>query len=155
MLRSVLAMLLGLALLAGCDRGVEAFDADQKPQRPNRSRMVPPDAAAAGLPIRGTVRLAPGREESARDAVLFVIARSPGGGPPLAVKRIPGPSFPLEFEVGPGDRMVEARPFVGPLVLVARLDADGNATTRDAGDPQGAAPHPVNPGDSDIELLLE
>jgi cytochrome c-type biogenesis protein CcmH len=121
---------------------------------PGQRRGAPP-VAASGAPIRGTVRLAPGREEGAREGVLFVIARSPEGGPPLAVKRIQGPSFPLEFELGPGDRMVEARPFAGPLVLYARLDADGNATSRDPGDRQGAAPGLVNPGDSGIELLLE
>ena len=181
MLRAVLTLLLGLTLLAGCDQRVESFDPDENPQQPDLSRIFPPEAAApptgteapsmppappgqrrgappvaaSGAPIRGTVRLAPGREEGARDGVLFVIARSPEGGPPLAVKRIQGPSFPLEFELGPGDRMVEARPFVGPLLLSARLDADGNATSRHPGDRQGAAPGSVNPGDSGIELLLE
>ena len=171
-----------LTLLAGCDQRVESFDPDENPQQPDLSRIFPPEAAApptgteapsmppappgqrrgaspvaavSGAPIRGTVRLAPGREEGAREGVLFVIAHSPEGGPPLAVKRIQGPSFPLEFELGPGDRMVEARPFVGPLLLTARLDADGNATSRHPGDRQGAAPGSVNPGDSGIELLLE
>ena len=182
MLRVAITLLLGLTLLVGCDQRVESFDPDEKPVQPDLSRIFPPEAAApptgtevpsmppappgqrrgapplaaaSGLPIRGTVRLAPGREEGAREGVLFVIARSPEGGPPLAVKRIQGPSFPLEFELGPGDRMVEARPFAGPLLLYARLDADGNATSRDPGDRQGAAPSLVNPGDSGIELLLE
>jgi cytochrome c-type biogenesis protein CcmH len=182
MQRVVFTMLLGLALIAGCDRRVESFDPDEKPEQPDLSRIFPPEAAApptgteapsmppappgqrrgappvaaaSGPPIRGSVRLAPGREERAREGVLFVIARSPEGGPPLAVKRFQAPSFPLEFELGPEDRMVAARPFVGPLLLSARLDADGNATSRDPGDPQGAAPGPVNPGDSGIDLLLE
>jgi len=155
MLRVVITLLLGLTLIAGCDQRVESFDPDERPVQPDLSRIFPPEAAASGPPIRGTVRLAPGREEGAREGVLFVIARSPEGGPPLAVKRIQGPSFPLEFELGPGDRMVEARPFAGPLLLYARLDADGNATSRDPGDRQGAAPGLVNPGDSGIELLLE
>jgi cytochrome c-type biogenesis protein CcmH len=155
MQRTVLATLLGLALLAGCDRGVEPFDSAPPPQQRIQAQMSPPAVQSTALPIRGTVRLAPGREDRTGSGVLFVVARGPAGGPPLAVKRVQAPSFPLEFELGPGDRMVEAMPFVGPLLLVARLDADGNATTRDPGDLQGAAPQPVNPGDSGIELLLE
>jgi hypothetical protein len=155
MLRVVITLLLGLTLIAGCDQRVESFDPDERPAQPDLSRILPPGVAASDAPIRGTVRLAPGSEEGAGEGVLFVIARSPEGGPPLAVKRIQGPSFPLEFELGPGDRMVEARPFAGPLLLYARLDADGNATSRDPGDRQGAAPGLVNPGDSGIELLLE
>jgi len=191
MLRVVFTMLLGLALIAGCDRRVESFDPDEKPEQPDLSRIFPPEAAApptgteapsmppappgqrrgappvaaasgpppvaaaSGPPIRGSVRLAPGLEERAREGVLFVIARSPEGGPPLAVKRFQAPSFPLEFELGPEDRMVAARPFVGPLLLSARLDADGNATSRAPDDPQATAPAPVNPGDTGLDLLLE
>ena len=39
-------------------------------------------------------------------AVLFLIARTGGGGPPTAVRRIADPSFPLEFSIGPEDRML-------------------------------------------------
>lgn len=179
--RVLLVLLLAAAVLAGCDRRVESFDPDEKPEQPDLSRIFPPEtsapptgteapsmppappgqrrgappvAAASGPPIRGTVRLAPGLEERARGGVLFVIARSPEGGPPLAVKRIASPSFPLEFELGPDDRMVEARPFAGPLLVSARLDADGNATTRAPDDPQGVAPGLVNPGDSSLDLVL-
>ena len=63
--------------------------------------------------------------------------------------------FPLEFSIGPEDRMIQAMPFVGPLRVTARLDADGNATTRNPGDLQGAAPDSVSPGASDIEVVLD
>ena len=47
------------------------------------------------------------------------------------------PSFPLDFSLGPEDRMIQAMPFAGPLGLSARIDADGNATSREPGDLQG------------------
>jgi hypothetical protein len=87
--------------------------------------------------------------------VLFVIARAGSAGPPLAVVRIVGPRFPVEFEIGPGDRMIQTLPFVGPLRLTARLDADGNATTRSPGDLQGAAPGSVSPGTTGVEVVLD
>jgi len=119
-----------------------------------------PDAAGqaetSGPPIRGTVTLAPelaGRVP--KDAVLFLIARRGDSGPPTAVKRIPSPTFPFSFELGPGDRMIQAMPWSGPLGLSARVDSDGNATTRSAGDLQGKGAGPVNPGDEGVTVVLD
>ena len=62
-------------------------------------------------------------------AVLFVFLRSTEGGPPVAVKRIGQPAFPLELSVSSADSMMGAElPDVG--TLVARLDSDGSASTR-------------------------
>ena len=121
---------------------------------------APPGAAeergALGPPIRGTVTIAPALVERApKGAVLFLIARRGASGPPTAVKRIPNPTFPLEFELGPQDRMIQAMPWSGPLELSARLDSDGNATTRSPGDLQGSAPGPANPGDAQIRIVLD
>lgn len=113
-------------------------------------------AAPAGDPIRGRIVLAPalaGRVPPG--AVLFLVARTGEGGPPVAVKRIPDPSFPLDFELGPDDRMLEGVPFTGPFELVARVDADRNAATRNPGDLQGASPSRVPPGASDVELVID
>jgi hypothetical protein len=116
------------------------------------------DAAtsADASPIRGRIALAP--ELAARvvpAATLFLIARGTAGGPPLAVQRIGSPKFPLEFELGPGDRMVASRPFAGPLQLSARLDGDGNATTREPGDLQGTAKSTSQPGDAGVMIVLD
>jgi hypothetical protein len=88
-------------------------------------------------------------------AVLFLVARTGEGGPPVAVKRIPDPRFPLDFELGPDDRMLEGVPFTGPFELVARIDADRNAATRNPGDLQGASPSRVPPGAHDVELVID
>ncbi len=174
----------GLLLSLGCDRRVEPFDPDEKPETPDLSRIFPPEvsdpvrpteapseppapprgrgapapvaaAAPSGPPIRGTVSIS--AEHAAGfgpGGVLFIIARGPGGGPPLAARRIESPSFPLEYELGPDDRMIKARPFTGPLHVSARLDGDGNATTRSDGDIQGAAPTPAQPGASGVDVVL-
>jgi hypothetical protein len=127
---------------------------------PEEQRGVPPApreamAGASGAPVSGTVALSPELEgRTPANAVLFIIARH-GAGPPLAVKRVEHPHFPYEFSLGPEDRMIQARPFAGPIELSARLDSDGNATTRSPGDVTGAARDPVEPGATGVAILLD
>ncbi len=77
------------------------------------------------------------------------------GGPPLAVVRVPNPSFPLRFSIGPDDRMIQTMPFAGDIQISARVDADGNAMTRSPGDLQGASGIPNAPGDRGVTLLID
>ena len=173
---------MALALLAtACDRRVEPYvPPEQEPPRPERPVRIPglgapearvpalreagtrqgvavppdhPAASAPGQAIRGQVRLGDGvplRE----GGVLFVIARGPGPGPPLAVKRMTPAAFPVSFELGPADVMMKGRPFVGPITLSARLDRDGDPLTRDDGDASYQHPGPLEPGASGIEIVL-
>jgi len=181
------AVALALVLAgAGCDRGVEPFDPDEKVEAPDLSKIFPPGAerapsdapmgqaargmappappgaappaapAAAGEPIRGRVVLADalaGRVPPG--AALFLVARSSDAGPPVAVKRVIDPTFPMDFEIGPGDRMMEGVPFTGPFQLSARVDADQNAATRNPGDLQGQTRERVAPGASGVELVID
>jgi cytochrome c-type biogenesis protein CcmH len=135
------------------------------PQRRAAPPFMPPAAPAPApvqaeaqpeaQPIRGTIRLAPELEGRVpAGGVLFIIVRLGSAGPPLAVKRIPSPSFPLDFEIGPGDRMITSVPFAGPLQVSARVDADGNVT-RGAGDLAGGAAEGVQPGAVDVVLVLD
>jgi cytochrome c-type biogenesis protein CcmH len=113
-------------------------------------------AAESGEPIQGTIRITPDLAARVPEgAVLFLIARTGGGGPPTAVRRIADPSFPLDFEIGPGDRMMEGVPFTGPFQLSARVDADQNAATRNPGDLQGQTRERVAPGASGVELVID
>jgi cytochrome c-type biogenesis protein CcmH len=120
---------------------------------------APPSAnAASGGPVTGTIALAPGFERKVpAGAILFLVARKGGasGGPPLAVKRVEAPRFPLEFSLGPDDRMIETLPFEGPLQLSARLDADGNAMTRQPGDLQGQPAEMHQPGESGVAIVID
>jgi cytochrome c-type biogenesis protein CcmH len=115
-----------------------------------------PGGAPEGRPIRGRIALAPDLAARVpRGAVLFLIARASDAGPPVAVKRIPDPAFPLSFEIGPDDRMMEGVPFVGPFQLTARVDADGNAASRNPGDLQGESRERVAPGARGVELVID
>ena len=125
---------------------------------------APPVFAAAGAgsggsdgePMRGRIVLAPALEgQVPPQAVLFLIARTGAGGPPTAVKRIASPAFPLEFELGPDDRMIQSLPWNGPFQIQARVDTDGNATTREAGDLASAPTGPHAPGAAGIEVVLD
>ena len=174
-----LALVAAFAGLAACDRNIEPFDPNEVPEQPDLSRIfpagaeqAPPDeaptlppsprgtspAVADGAPIRGTIRVAPelaGRVPSG--AVLFLVARrgGGGGGPPLAVQRIAQPRFPLEFSIGPDDRMIQTIPFAGEIELSARIDSDGNAMSRQPGDLEGRAAGPVSPGASGVEIAID
>jgi len=116
-------------------------------------------AAATGAnsgAIEGTLELAPdlvGRVPPG--AVLYVVARTAKGGPPLAVLRVADPSFPMRFSIGPDDRMNQSMPFAGELLITVRVDADGNAMTRNPGDLQGVSETPNVPGDRGITLLID
>ena len=146
-------------------KGAERAPADGELAQGMGGRGVPPPIPAAGAgapaaedgaPIRGRVVLAPELEGRVPDsAVLFVIARAGEAGPPTAVKRVANPRFPLDFEIGPDDRMLETMPFAGPFRLTARVDADGSATSRNPGDLQGRVPGSVSPGANGIELVID
>lgn len=116
-----------------------------------------PAASLAGARIEGSVELeAPPPDTEAR-AVLYIIARPAGaqGGPPLAVKRIVAPAFPVSFSLGPGDVMIQGTAFEGPLNLTARLDRDGDPLTREPGEPAGAYDgNPVAPGARNVVVKL-
>lgn len=113
--------------------------------------------AEGGSPIQGRIEIAPALT-GARPAngVLFVIARPQGarGGPPLAVLRIPSPSFPLEFSIGPDDVMIPSMQFEGAISLSARLDADGNAMTKGAEDLSSPVEEPLAPGATGVRIVL-
>jgi hypothetical protein len=123
-----------------------------------RAAGAPPAAAteATSDAIEGTLELAPdlvGRVP--QGAVLYLIARTAQGGPPLAVVRVASPRFPMRFSIGPDDRMNQSMPFAGELLITARVDTDGNAMTRSPGDLQGASETPNAPGDRGVTLLID
>ena len=160
-----LPWLLMTLLTLACDRRLEPYvPPEQEPPPPSRPVRIPglenpapreaqlTRPAAAGV-IRGTVSLAAGIEAPAQ-GVLFVIARTPGGGPPLAVKRLPVGSFPLDFELGPADVMLRGRPFQGPILLTARIDRDGDPLTRESDELVANLPQPLEPGATGARLVL-
>jgi tetratricopeptide (TPR) repeat protein len=99
------------------------------PSSPPPARPDPPAAANAApdeAAYRITIELAPGTSVPP-SATLFVFLRPGEAGPPTAVKRIPGPRFPLELTLGPGDAMMAGAALPDRGTLVARLSAGGSA----------------------------
>jgi tetratricopeptide (TPR) repeat protein len=99
------------------------------------------EATGAGAAYRVRVELAPGTPAPA-GWVLFVNLRIvAGAGPPSAVKRIEAPRFPLELTLDASDAMpgLQGRPLPPSGVISARLDEDGDATTRPPDEPSAQA----------------
>jgi tetratricopeptide (TPR) repeat protein len=100
------------------------------------ARPSPPPAAES---YQVTVELAAGRSVSAT-GVLFVFLRPGESGPPVAVKRIPAPRFPVQLALTSDDAMMAGAELPAAGTLVARLAASGNATSRSPEDLEASAP---------------
>jgi len=115
---------------------------------------APGPATAAAREVAGVLDLDPTLAAPARGGVLFLIVRGSGvqGGPPLAVQRLSPSSFPMRFAIGERDSMTGA-PLPDSVRVEARLDGDGDPSTRPPTDPQATA-DPVAIGTSDLTLVL-
>jgi cytochrome c-type biogenesis protein CcmH len=122
-------------------------------------KAEPATTQTAGAEIQGVIDIdakLKGNVDSA--GVLFIIAKSTPGaaGPPLAVKRISNPKFPLAYSVSAENVMMPGTPFTGKLFLSARLDKDGNPATKEPGDLAGEyKKNPVEVGAKKIDIVLE
>lgn len=107
--------------------------------------------------IAGRVTIAP--ELATRVAetdVLFIIVRRPEGPRrPLAVGRIDGPRFPVEFQITDRDVMIQGVQLTGMVEVLARLDKDGSAGLPQPGDLEGRfARNPTLVGGREIEIEI-
>jgi cytochrome c-type biogenesis protein CcmH len=109
---------------------------------------------AAGF-VAGTVSIAePLVHTLGAGDTVFVFARAPDGGPPLAVKRFKASELPAQFRLEDRDAMVPGRTVssVPQVQLVARLSASGNAI-RQPGDIETPALN-VKPGATGVMLEI-
>jgi tetratricopeptide (TPR) repeat protein len=95
---------------------------------------APAVAGGAGAPVRVTITLAPGATMPA-SKTLFLFARANGqtAGPPAAAKRLTVDSFPFTAELSDADSMM-GQPLPASMTIQARVDADGDPTTKGLGD---------------------
>jgi len=161
----VLSALL-LAGLAACSQRVtpEEEYSEQDRERPRvdpsalegPAEAPPPAAVDADLEAQAVAGTIEGPESPPPGAVLFVFVRPAGaaGGPPLAVQRHPGASFPMTFSISPNDGMMGASAFPDRVTLEARLDADANAMTSGPDDWSDRLDDVV-PGTGGVELRLQ
>jgi len=112
-----------------------------------------PDAQA----VRGTVRLAPAVQAKIGGSdALFVIAREAGkqGGPPLAVIKMVGMSFPAEYRLSQEDVMMPGAWFRGKLEIKATLRKSGFVGMPTKHDLAGNAAAAVEPGAKGVDIEL-
>ncbi len=109
--------------------------------------------------IQGTISVDPKLKAKLDGrAVLFIIARSANssGGPPLAVKKVDRPVFPLSYSLGSENVMMPGVSFSGKVKISARLDKDGNPMTREAGNLMGEyKKNPVEVGSQKIDIVID
>jgi cytochrome c-type biogenesis protein CcmH len=90
--------------------------------------------APVGPEIKLTVTLGPGRSlaDLGANAQLFIIARAPEGGPPIAVIRRPPNAVPGEFSLSDANSMIQGRSLAAypELTVVARLSRSGQPTAQ-------------------------
>lgn len=144
------------ALLAQWRQSRDAASA--APSQPAGGMGSAPAAAVAGddpTAVSGTVELDPSIKSLPEGATLYIMAREAGvaGGPPTAVEKLIPGQFPIAFTVGVANSMMGQG--LPPKVRVeARIDFDGNAMTREPGDPI-AVIDPVSAGTKGVKLVLK
>jgi tetratricopeptide (TPR) repeat protein len=109
----------------------------KNPEPAAAAASTPAAAPASGPSVHVTLTLA--GSNPSPNAVLFIIARAAGqtAGPPAAVKRIAGPTFPLDIDLSAADSMM-GQPLPATVRIEARLDSDGDAMTKNPSDPHAA-----------------
>jgi cytochrome c-type biogenesis protein CcmH len=124
--------------------------------KPPTAQALPP----GGAQIEGVVDVGPkvkGKWDG--QGVLFIIAKSStsgAGGPPLAVKRIANPKFPVAYSLTAEDVMMPGAAFSGKVSVSARLDMDGNVATKEAGNLTGEyKKNPIEVGAKKVDFVLE
>lgn len=129
-----------------------------------KNPSTPPGASASreaslSNQITGTITVDPKiKAPIDPNAALFIIARpaAGGGGPPLAVKKIDKPVFPLTYSLSQDNVMIPGAPFTGKINLTVRLDKDANPVTRGPGDLSGEFKrNPVEVGASKVDIVLD
>jgi cytochrome c-type biogenesis protein CcmH len=115
--------------------------------------------ASVGAQISGKITLDPKLKANVDNhEALFIIARAAGtaGGPPLAVKKVDHPTFPVSYTLGQENVMMQGIPFAASVAVIARLDKDGNPTTRQPGDLTGDyKKNPVAVSSQNIDIVLD
>ena len=108
-----------------------------------------------GATISGLITMAAELQPKvSRPTTVFIIARK-DVGPPLAVKKIVDPTFPLAYVLSAEDAMFPGTPFQGEVKVTARIDKDGNAGPAQPGDLEGvASQNPARVGDRNVDIVI-
>ena len=116
--------------------------------------VSPPAPVSGGTQISGTVSISRDLEARLTNAsVLFVIARR-ATGPPIAVKRIVSPRFPLAYRIGSEVLMTPGSTLDGEVRISARVTRAEPAGPPQSGDLEGEHPAPVTVGARNVDITV-
>lgn len=158
--REVLGRLVQL-LPAGEDKSqIEKVLAElPETNKPMASANKPPQPVKpAAAQISGQITIDPKlKAQVDGQAALFIIARAAeGAGPPIAVKKIERPTFPLSYSLGSENMMIQGSSFAGKLNITVRLDRDGDPMTREAGNLIGQYKNnPAEVGSKNVDVVID
>lgn len=113
--------------------------------------------SAAPKQISGTIHLSSDLKNSvAATDTLFIIARKETAGPPLAVQKLsPLPTFPFAYTLTAQNVMFQGMPFEGAVEILVRVDKDGDAMTKVAGDLLGQHRGLINVGTAGADVVID
>ena len=127
-IKSVLAQF-GVTAPAGATAPAAALSAENAGGAATATATAGTTAGATGPVIKLNVKLGTGVSTASLgpNASLFIFARAPGGGPPVAVIRQPISAVPGEFTLSDANSMIPGRSLKDfpQLTVVARLSASG------------------------------
>jgi len=140
MIQTILILILFIFPLSACSKKSESPIADVN----------------LGATISGLITVAPELQSKiSHPTTVFIIARK-DVGPPLAVKKMIDPTFPLAYILSAEDAMFPGTPFQGEVKVTARIDKDGNAGPAQPGDLEGvASKNPARVGDRNVDIVID
>ncbi|HLS82074.1 MAG TPA: tetratricopeptide repeat protein [Steroidobacter sp.] len=115
------------------------------------------DAWVGERRLRVAVSIAPQiREQLPADASLFVLARDPAGGPPLAVQRHSVSAAPLAVELSEQDAMAPSRTLAAAsrVEVIARISRSGSPQAQ-SGDFYGEADYDFNAATDAVSIVID
>ena len=127
---------------------------DQEPLQ--LAQTEPPAGSEIRLRIRFGEGLGAAGAIANPGAALFIFARAPEGGPPVAVIRETASAVPGEFSLSDANSMLPGRSLADfdALTIVARISASGQPTEQ-PGDVYGEILYSPNEGSGTVELVMD
>jgi hypothetical protein len=137
--------------------------ASQPTSRPTSRPTSAPASGGVSGQLSGTITLAPGLGAHVKTGqTLFIMVRRDAGegkkGMMLAAKKVAvtGPQlFPLKYSMTGRDVMMQGTVLSGAIRVEARIDADGDAISKQPGDVTGKVGGVRKVGDKAVDFVLD
>jgi len=157
-LKSILAVfiMLGLGFSLGCGQNTSPQKLSLKDLgETDIQKILGPHPDTSSSLYKGEIVLKEGVVAPPQGKLFVIVRQGSPKGSMIGGKLIEAPKFPLPFEIGPTDMFSPPGSLASEtLFLAARLDQDGDPTTRQGGDLEAVSREPVSMGQKDIKLIL-